>query len=164
MGKTDESRREFFRRASLLMTGTAAYALVPNHAFGDDPMLDALAYACHGAYPHDGIGFDRYRACAQGLIDKAAGDAVLRQTLREGVAALDALYSLPFAELPEEQRTQAIQRITSTSFFDTVRGHTVVGLYNQPGVWKELGYPGPSFPFGGYLNRGFDDVTWVKDV
>jgi hypothetical protein len=43
-----------------------------------------------------------------------------------------------------------------------VRGHTVVGLYNIPEVWKYFGYQGPSFPHGGYLDRGFNDINWIK--
>lgn len=160
----DRSRREFFRKASLLMTGTAAYAMVPNyaHAGGHGGMLDALAYACHTVYPHDQVDFEHYRACGQGLLDKAKGDPALRQILREGVAALDVVYSKPFAELDYEHREQAMQRMISTSFFDAVRGHTVVGLYNIPGVWKDFGYQGPSFEQGGYINRGFDDIQWIK--
>ena len=165
MTVTNKSRREFFRKASLLATGTAAYALVPNYvqAAGNDALLEGVAWACHTVYPHDHVDFTHYRACGQGLLDKAKGDPVLAQILREGVASLDAVYSKPFAELDDDLREQAMQRMLATSFFDTVRGHTVVGLYNIPGVWKDFGYQGPSFPLGGYIDRGFDDITWIKN-
>ena len=163
MKLTNESRREFFRKASMLMTGTAAYTLVPNyvHAAAGDDLLEGLAYACHTVFPHNRVPFTHYRACAQGLLDKAKGDPVLRQILKEGVEKLDLVYSKPFAEVGDDLREQAMQRMLGTGFFDTVKGHTVVGLYNIPGVWQHFGYQGPSFEKGGYLDRGFNDINWL---
>ena len=158
-------RREFMRRGGLLMTGTTAYTLVPNYAWAaDDPLLEALAFACHALYPHDHVPFKHYKACAQGLLDKAAGDPALRETLEAGAARLDAFGSRPFAELSGPDRELALQRVEGSDFFSAARGHTVAGLYNIPEVWKYFGYQGPSFPRGGYLERGFDDIFWLRDV
>ena len=52
----------------------------------------------------------------------------------------------------------------SSAFFQTVRGTTVVSLYNNPLVWRHFGYEGPSYGFGGYIHRGFDDLNWLKDA
>ncbi len=49
----------------------------------------------------------------------------------------------------------------NSDFFQKVRGGLVVGLYNQPAVWDQLGYEGASFDKGGYINRGFDDINWL---
>ena len=38
------------------------------------------------------------------------------------------------------------------------------GLYNNPAVWRHFGYEGPSAEFGGYINRGFNDIGWLKDT
>ena len=158
-------RREFIRRGGLLMTGTTAYTLVPNYAWAaDDPLLEALAFACHAMYPHDHVPFKHYKACAQGLLDKAEGDPALRGTLEGGVARLDAFGSRPFAQLSEADRELALQRVEGSDFFSAVRGHTVVGLYNIPEIWQYFGYQGPSFPQGGYLERGFDDIFWLRDI
>ena len=40
---------------------------------------------------------------------------------------------------------------------------TVVALYDDHEVWELLGYEGPSFDKGGYLDRGFDDLDWLPD-
>ena len=48
--------------------------------------------------------------------------------------------------------------------FQTVRGECVVGIYNNPDVWKVLGYEGPSAEQGGYINRGFSDIDWLQDA
>lgn len=162
---SNNSRREFIRRGGLLLTGTTAYTLLPNYAWAEgDARLEALAFACHGMYPHKHIPFKHYKACAQGLLDKAAGDDALARTLDDGIARLNRFGSQPFAQLSEKERELALQRIIGTDFFGAVRGHTVVGLYNIPGVWQYFGYPGPSFPQGGYLRRGLDDIFWLQDL
>ena len=159
------SRREFIRSTSLLLTGTTAYTMIPNFAWAkDDAQLEGLAHVCHALYPHEHVPLNYYFACAQGLLDKAAGDANLKSVLDEGMAALDAIYSMPFAELSDDDQALALQRLSGTPFFQTVRGHTVVGLYNIPGIWKYFGYQGPSFAKGGYINRGLNDIFWLKDI
>lgn len=160
-----QSRRAFMRGASLLLTGSAAYALTPNFAWAaNDERLDNLAQVCYAMYPHKHVPRKFYKACAQGLQDKAKGDAALASLLEEGLAALDAVYSMPFYRLQEPEQNLALQRLSTHPFFQAVRGHTVVGLYNIPGVWKYFGYQGPSFSHGGYLGRGLDDIFWLKDV
>ena len=160
-----QSRRAFMRGASLLLTGTAAYALTPNFAWAaNDARLDNLAQVCYAMYPHKHVPRKFYKACAQGLLDKAKDDAAMASLLDEGLAALDAAYSMPFYRLPESEQDLALQRLSAHPFFQTVRGHTVVGLYNIPGVWEYFGYQGPSFAKGGYIGRGLDDIFWLKDV
>jgi hypothetical protein len=48
-----------------------------------------------------------------------------------------------------------------SEFFGKLRGDLVVSLYNQPAVWAKLGYQGSSAEKGGYINRGFNDQTWM---
>ena len=61
----------------------------------------------------------------------------------------------------ESDRNAILRGIEDTDFFNAIRGGLVVGLYNQPAVWEKLGYEGPSFDKGGYLYRGFDDISWL---
>ena len=158
-------RREFIRRGGLLLTGSTAYTLIPNYVWAaDDKKLDSLAYVCYTLYPHPHVPMKHYWACAQGLLDKAQKDPALQKTLDGGLARLDTIASRSFAELSEDEQAAAMQRLLNTDFFTAVRGHTVVGLYNIPDVWKYFGYQGPSFKLGGYLNRGFDDIFWLKDL
>ena len=34
-------------------------------------------------------------------------------------------------------------------------------LYYLPAVWALLGFEGSSVEFGGYVDRGFDDIDWL---
>jgi len=31
-------------------------------------------------------------------------------------------------------------------------------------VWKHIDYPGSSKEYGGYINRGFNDIDWLPEV
>ena len=42
-----------------------------------------------------------------------------------------------------------------------IRGDLVTSLYNQPALWSIFGYEGESFSKGGYIHRGFNDITWL---
>jgi hypothetical protein len=69
----------------------------------------------------------------------------------------------PFAELPPDQALELLRSISSTTFFAEVRGQVITSLYDDREVWALLGYEGPSYDQGGYLNRGFDDLDWLPD-
>ena len=45
--------------------------------------------------------------------------------------------------------------------FETIRSGLVTSLYNQKEIWPIFGYEGESFSKGGYIRRGFDDITWL---
>jgi len=74
-----------------------------------------------------------------------------------------AFMGVKFAELSEGNRLKVLKAREDSAFFQKVRGTTVTTLYNNPLVWRHFGYEGPSFEFGGYLERGFDDVSWLPD-
>ena len=61
----------------------------------------------------------------------------------------------------ESDRLAILKGIEKSEFFGKLRGDLVVSLYNQPAVWAKLGYQGPSADKGGYINRGFNDQTWM---
>ena len=44
-----------------------------------------------------------------------------------------------------------------------MRSTAVVEIYSDPQTWKLLGYEGPSFAQGGYIDRGFNDLDWLPD-
>jgi hypothetical protein len=36
-------------------------------------------------------------------------------------------------------------------------------LYDDVEVRTRIGYPGPSYAEGGYMHRGFDDLSWLPE-
>ena len=116
-------------------------------------------------YPHDRIA-DKFYAIAMKGFDDKASDAAVKKDLEDGIASLDAAakaaHGVGYADVGwEAQRTKLLDGISSTPFFQGIRGNMVVSLYNQKEVWPLFGYEGESASKGGYINRGFNDIKWL---
>ena len=112
-------------------------------------------------YPHEALPDEAYENVVGAVETEAGGDDAVRQTIAQGVAALDD--PTAFKELDAAAQLAALQRAEGTPYFDLVRATAVVALYDNPLVWKAFGYEGPSVHLGGYVNRGFDDLDWLPD-
>ena len=95
------------------------------------------------------------------LDEKASADPALLKNLQEGAATLK---EKKFDTLDEAGQTAVLKEIETSTPFQTVRGECITGIYNNPDVWKVLGYEGPSAELGGYINRGFSDIDWLQDA
>ena len=169
------SRRQLLKRgavvgSSFLIGGgfiganTASWAM---EVKGIDPsMMATLVQMARDVYPHDRFSDELYAAAVKEHDTKAADDPEHKKLIESGIATLDAearaLGKPGYLHVGwESERLAILKSIELSQFFQTVRGGLVVGLYNQEAVWSILGYEGASFEKGGYLERGFDDISWV---
>ncbi len=60
-----------------------------------------------------------------------------------------------------DKQLAAMKKLESTAFFSTMLNKTQFYFYNNKAVWPKFGYEGSSWEKGGYINRGFNDVTWT---
>jgi hypothetical protein len=124
----------------------------------------ALAQMARRLYPHDAIGDDVYAEVADGALTAAAGDASLAAALAEAGAALDAASGGNFTALGAAAQTDALRALEDRPFFAAIQAAVLVRVYNHPAVWDLVGYGGPSFEQGGYLNRGAGVVgDWLEE-
>lgn len=165
-------RREFLRNTGIVVGALAAGGTVifgPDHAWAlattslDPHTAETLLVVAHDLFPHDRLGTEYYAAVIASIDKDAAADPAVRKLLIEGVARLDAAHSVPFAELSEGARVAVLKNIENTEFFGTMRTKTINVLYGNPLVYPMFGYGGPSVQFGGYLDRGFDDIGWLPN-
>ena len=175
MRKKGISRRQFLQTSGLVIAGAAVVGstgtmlLDPTGAWAiattalDEHTATTLVKMCRHLYPHDALGDAPYSKIVEEFDKKASTDSAFAQLLRDGVASLDAGSHGKWLDVSDEDKLQALKSMETTPFFQTVRGTMVStpGLYNQPVVWKQFGYEGSSWQFGGYLNRGFDDISWL---
>jgi gluconate 2-dehydrogenase gamma chain len=100
----------------------------------------------------------------------AGAYADLQDFYRHGLAALDAFcagaYRQPFAQLPEARQDEVVAAMaegkmsgftwpTSQAFFNTVRTHTMEGMFADPAYggnkdfagWRLVGFPGAQMAF-----------------
>jgi len=172
------SQRQLDRRRFIAGVGTAALVisgaaiLHPVEAWGlevknlrPETML-TLIKVSRDIYPHDRLA-DRYYAIAMKSWDEKSGsDPATRQLIEQGIATLDELakskYGVPYAEVGwESERVNLLRQLEDEAFFQKIRSDLIVSLYNQKEVWPLFGYEGESASKGGYINRGFDDITWL---
>jgi len=131
--------------------------------------MATLVRMARDIYPHDHIADAYYVKAVQPYDAKAGKDAGLRDLLEQGVVRLDAdaenRFKRAYLDVPaESERLVVLNGVTATPFFNKVRSDLVVSLYNQPDIWRRFGYEGSSFEYGGYINRGFDDIDWLPKV
>jgi hypothetical protein len=166
-------RRDVLRSTGLVVTALVAgrtvifganpaWALAPTTL--DPHTAESLVVVAREMFPHDRLGMEYYAAVVASLDSEAAHDAALRQLLNDGVAKLDSAHGLHWVDLSEGGRIATLKSIEETTFFTTMRKKTISGLYGNPLVYQMFGYGGPSVEFGGYLERGFDDIGWLPNI
>jgi len=71
--------------------------------------------------------------------------------------------STPWLELDETQRIELLSMLEQGAFFTTMRATAIEVLFRDPEVFALLGYGGSAIEQGGYINRGFADITWLPE-
>lgn len=114
-------------------------------------------------FPHDRVPAGPYERAAGEVLDAAAQSPLLESQLLQGLRDLDLLREAPFVDLPPDVALTVLRGIQDAPFFQSILGIVVVKLYDDHEVWDILGYEGPSFDKGGYVDRGFDDLDWLPE-
>jgi len=115
-------------------------------------------------YPHDALSPKVYRRTIAQFDRAAARDERGARFLADFCAALNRGAVLPFAELSESYRIQALKNLEATPAFFFVQRLAVRYLYDDVELWAAFGYEGASVHLGGYVKRGFDDLGWLPPL
>ena len=173
-------RRRFLKGSLALVgayavaAGGATWLVAPDKAWAveydvfEPEVARTLLAMTRGLYPHDFLGDVYYAKVVKDLDVQAAGgfdDKSFLDMMREGARVLDEAAGGDFSSTHPDKREEILRGVAEShpDFFQAVRGKQVVSLYNQPEVWAEFGYEGPSYEIGGYLYNGFDDIDWLPD-
>jgi hypothetical protein len=123
--------------------------------------MATITAAARTMYPHDGLPDDVYARVGAKLAKAAREDSGATRTIEGGVATLNE--GRLFAELSADEQLEMLKGIEGSDFFELVRSTAVVEVYSDQRTWQLVGYEGPSFDKGGYINRGFNDLDWLPD-
>ena len=155
--------------ASVMVVGGVTTILASDEAWAmtlkvlPAPEAKILIKVARHLYPHDMLGDIYYAEVVEAFDTKMQTDSSLKSLVTEGIAELDRAYGVPWLALSEGYQIDALKRIETSKFFQTLRGHTVVALYNNKNLWPTFGYQGSSAQDGGYLFRGFQDAGWTME-
>lgn len=159
----EESRREFIRRASMLVVAGGFFSLAPLAPGARFAKLDAtqarnLMMAARTLFPHDFLS-DGYYMNVVAAIDAKMSDAAVAKRVSDGLMILGADFSVR----NESSRESAMRYVEKNNpqFFSLLHGESINGIYGNKEVWKMLGFEGSSVEHGGYLERGFNDIAWL---
>jgi hypothetical protein len=134
----------------------------PETAILGSRTMATITAAARTMYPHDALPDDVYARVGEKLAEAARTDSGAARTIEDGVSALNN-GGQPFAGLPADERLEMLKGIEGSDFFELVRSTAVVEVYSDQRTWQLVGYEGPSFDKGGYINRGFNDLDWLPD-
>jgi hypothetical protein len=112
-------------------------------------------------FPLEKVDESVYVAVVEGLDRRAQGDTALYEQIAAGIAKLDEARGKPWIALPEADQIAVMKDVERTPFFGTMRTAAVNTIFGNAAVWKLIGYEGSAVEHGGYVNRGFNDITWV---
>ena len=159
------ARREFIRLSvglALVSLGGRAGAngatALPSNGGGK-----ILADIVCQLFPHERLGKDVYEQVTEQLHEKITQSAELAMMLDSAMEVLSGNSRENWFALPESGKVEALEKIQHTPFFQFVLNETLGGVYRHPLTWELLGYEGSSLEFGGYIDRGFNDIDWLPD-
>ncbi|MEM7041707.1 MAG: gluconate 2-dehydrogenase subunit 3 family protein [Pseudomonadota bacterium] len=127
----------------------------------------ALLRMVQDIYPHpDLLDLSHYQAIVDGVIAGADGDADVAAGLQDGLKRIDeqaeVLFGTGYVAIEDpDAREGLLRHFQHEGFFQNVRWAAYFGIYNNPEVWPLFGYQGSSVEHGGYIDRGFSDITFV---
>lgn len=159
----------FASSAAVLAVGSKPAAVItPAHAAEtlDRAMLIQMG---KDIYPHDGFLDDKpYEDTIDGIIKEAEGDEKVKSLIENGLSDLNAraqkIHGKSYSEVDSYGAREALLRqIELSDFFQKVRGGLLFGIYNNKSLFPKFGYGGSSWEHGGYIDRGFSDMTWLPD-
>lgn len=164
------SRRELLKSTGVLtgwvVAGSPLALIAPSRAWAVDLQSltssegAALMSVARTIAPHDKLDNAAYALVVQAIDGDASKDSSIQRMIREGVAALGPNFSTS----PERERVDALKKIESSPFFQTMRVKTLQVLYASPIAYAYFGYEGEAYSKGGYLLRGFNDLRWLPEV
>jgi hypothetical protein len=137
-------------------------ALAANLATLDEAQAKLMLAMARQLFPHDSLGDEYYWVVVESIDKDMAASPELAKRIHDGLAQLNAAAGGNFAALDAAKQTAAIEKVESAPFFADMLNKTQFYFYNNKAVWPKFGYEGSSWEKGGYINRGFDDVTWTN--
>ena len=122
-----------------------------------------LADVVYQLFPHPGLNKDVYEQVTEQLNDRIIQSADLTDMLNDAMEVLSGNSHENWFALPERDKSRALEKIQRTPFFQFVLNEALGGVYRHRLTWELLGYEGSSLEFGGYINRGFNDIDWLPE-
>lgn len=115
-------------------------------------------------FPHEGLADEVYAGVMGSVLRSIEADPASAGLLDTAQAALDKQQETSWFDIDEADQVTAIRNIQGEAYFSAILGAVRAAFYNDPAVWQRIDYPGSSKEYGGYKDRGFDDIDWLPET
>ena len=122
-----------------------------------------LSEVIYQLFPHPRLDKGVYEQVTQQVSDRVAQSAELTEMMQNAMESVTADTGENGMALPDREKEELLEKIQHTPFFQFVLNETLSGIYRHPLTWELLGFEGSSLEFGGYINRGFNDIDWLPE-
>lgn len=123
----------------------------------------ALVHLTRLLYPHDPVDDAVYADVLDQSLSMLAEDRGLERLLDDAAAELDRSLDGDFLAAPPEAQVAALRAVQDRPYFSGILGAVGNRLYSHTGTWNMMGYDGPSYEKGGYIDRGAGDIDWLPE-
>ena len=159
------TRREFVQLnvnlALVFLSGRAGASETVALTLTDDK--EVLSDVIYQLFPHARLSKDVYQQVTDQVINKITQSGELTVMMKNAMEILAGNTYKTWSALPDREKVGLLENIQHTPFFQFVLNETLSGVYRHPLTWELLGFEGSSLEFGGYINRGFNDIDWLPE-
>ncbi|MCQ9617070.1 tat (twin-arginine translocation) pathway signal sequence [Paenalcaligenes niemegkensis] len=165
-------RRQFLKGSivltGLLSSGSMLAVLAPSRSWAltaqhlNAEQANALLLMAKRLYPHKNLSDAVYAVLVKD-IDAACADPANNKLVTDGIDKLNAATQGDWAGSTAAEQVAALKTMESDPFFQMIRGQCIHSLYDNEMAYAHFGYEGESWSKGGYLRRGFSDLTWLPN-
>lgn len=165
MTSHSQERRRFLV-AAVTLTGAAVVGptlILSSQAWASGDRT-ALVRIVRLMYPHEAISDEVYAEVLEQAMDMVANDRDFVTLLSEADRQLNDSSAGDFMAASPEAQLAALQAIQGQPYFAGIQAAVSNRLYSHQGSWDMLNYGGPSYPHGGYIDRGAGDIDWLPET
>lgn len=167
------NRRSFLKGSGSTLMGTLAMTsmpiaiMAPSKAWSLELATlsgrqgEVLLELTRHIFPHDTLEDAVYALVVKDL-DAVSADSSVQSILTDGIEHLDDRAGGDWLALDDEMQLMHVRAIAGSDLFKQVHSTAVVSLYNNEMAFRHFGYGGEKGD-AGYLQRGFNDLTWLPD-
>lgn len=168
-----ESRRKFLKGSvvltGLLSSGSILASFAPTRAWAleatelNASQAEVLLSLAKRLYPHATLPDAVYAILVKDIDEQCAADKTTKLMVLSGIFDLNTQAGGSWVDASAEKQLGILTGMNSDPFFQKIRGQCIHSIYDNQMAFKHFGYQGESFSKGGYLLRGFDDLTWLPN-
>ena len=161
------TRRKFL--AAVLTLGGAA-ATVPflrssqAWAESDADMPAVMVKLARRLFPHEGMADAVYSEVVGQVLATIASNPATAGLIDGATQVLDSAASGSWIDLGEAEQLEVLRATENDPTVAGLRETVRFVFYENERVWKHIDYPGSSKEYGGYINRGFNDIDWLPEA